>query len=41
MPVAGEMLAAKKVSPDKVAAVRLDDIRVLPVQFDAQGLRRR
>ena len=37
----GDYIAAKKVVPDQVQSVRFDDIRVLPVLFDAQGLRRR
>ena len=36
-----DFVTAKKVLPDQVAGLRFDDIRILPVQFDAQRIRRR
>ncbi|CAE7599810.1 kidins220 [Symbiodinium sp. CCMP2592] len=44
VPVGNLVLSVRKVSPDQVANARFDDlriIRILPVQFDAQGIRRR
>ncbi|CAE7391337.1 ANK1 [Symbiodinium sp. CCMP2592] len=41
IPVGNLTLTAMKVAADGVAAVHFDDLRVLPVRFDAQGLRRR
>ncbi|CAE7845041.1 ANK1 [Symbiodinium microadriaticum] len=41
VPAGADFITAKKVLPDQVPMLRFDDIRVLPVQFDAQGVRRR
>ncbi|CAE7710379.1 ANK1 [Symbiodinium sp. CCMP2592] len=41
VPVGLEVMAVIKTTPDGVAAVKFEDVRILPVQFDAQGIRRR
>ena len=41
VPSQGKVIAACKVAADKVAEMKFDDVRVLPVSFDAQGIRRR
>ena len=41
VPSGADYIAAKKVFAEEAVAHRLDDIRILPVQFDAQGVRRR
>ena len=33
-------ILVKKVKPSEAAAYRMDDLRVLPIKFDAQGVRR-
>ena len=40
-PVDGDVIYAKKVPADEVASYKLEDLRVFPVKFDAQGVRRR
>ena len=41
VPIDGECIFARKVKPEEVAQHKLEDIRILPVTFDGQGVRRR
>jgi hypothetical protein len=41
VPVGNDFVFAKKVSADEVGSYKLEDLRVFPVMFDNQGLRRR
>lgn len=41
VPVGAEVIFAKKVPPMEAASYKLEDLRVFPVQFDLQGVRRR
>ena len=41
VPIDGECIFARKLKPEEVAQYKLDDIRILPVSFDGQGVRRR
>ena len=41
IPVGGSSLLVRKVAQAEVHSYRLEDLRVLPVQFDRQGTRRR
>ena len=41
LPVAGTAVLIRKVKASEAAAYRLEDLRLLPITFDAQGVRRR
>lgn len=41
LPAAGTSVMIRKVKPSEASAYRLDDLRLLPIQYDAQGIRRK